>query len=150
MSLALVCEALRRVWLQQHGAEAFLVAGHIDGLVIAELKCRFSPASLRTVKTVAAAWGLVLVGLAGVSVSLIYQLCDERRLLHYRPGGKGKRVPPRSGRLHGDDSGRGSATLFVTACTARLATKSLSPAPPAAPQVSKGIATMTAAIQRVS
>jgi excisionase family DNA binding protein len=28
---------------------------------------------------------------AGVSVSLIYQLCDERRLPHYRPGGKGKR-----------------------------------------------------------
>ena len=28
---------------------------------------------------------------AGVSESLIYQLCDERRLPHYRPGGKGKR-----------------------------------------------------------
>jgi len=29
--------------------------------------------------------------LAGVSESLIYLLCDERRLPHYRPGGKGKR-----------------------------------------------------------
>ena len=28
---------------------------------------------------------------AGVSVSLLYQLCDERRLAHYRVGGKGKR-----------------------------------------------------------
>lgn len=28
---------------------------------------------------------------AGVSQSLIYQLCDERRLTHYRVGGKGKR-----------------------------------------------------------
>src|SRR5215469_5522592 len=28
---------------------------------------------------------------AGVSESLIYLLCDERRLPHYRPGGKGKR-----------------------------------------------------------
>ncbi len=28
---------------------------------------------------------------AGVSISLIYQLCEERRLPHYRLGGKGKR-----------------------------------------------------------
>ncbi len=28
---------------------------------------------------------------AGVSQSLIYQLCDERRLVHYRVGRKGKR-----------------------------------------------------------
>lgn len=28
---------------------------------------------------------------AGVSSSLIYQLCDERRLAHYRVGGRGKR-----------------------------------------------------------
>jgi excisionase family DNA binding protein len=28
---------------------------------------------------------------AGVSVSLIYQWCDERRLTHFRAGGKGKR-----------------------------------------------------------
>jgi excisionase family DNA binding protein len=28
---------------------------------------------------------------AGVSASLIYQWCDERRLAHYRAGGKGKR-----------------------------------------------------------
>jgi excisionase family DNA binding protein len=28
---------------------------------------------------------------AGVSESLVYQLCEERRLPHYRPGGKGKR-----------------------------------------------------------
>ena len=28
---------------------------------------------------------------AGVSESLIYLLCDERRLPHYRPGGKRKR-----------------------------------------------------------
>jgi excisionase family DNA binding protein len=28
---------------------------------------------------------------AGVSSALIYQWCDERRLTHYRPGGKGKR-----------------------------------------------------------
>lgn len=27
----------------------------------------------------------------GVSESLIYQWCEERRLAHYRPGGKGKR-----------------------------------------------------------
>jgi excisionase family DNA binding protein len=26
-----------------------------------------------------------------VSPSLVYQLCDERRILHYRVGGKGKR-----------------------------------------------------------
>jgi excisionase family DNA binding protein len=29
--------------------------------------------------------------LVGCSESLIYQLCDERRLLHYRVGGKGRR-----------------------------------------------------------
>jgi excisionase family DNA binding protein len=28
---------------------------------------------------------------AGVSESLIYQLCEERRLAHFRLGGKGKR-----------------------------------------------------------
>ncbi len=28
---------------------------------------------------------------AGVSESLIYQWCDERRLVHYRVGGAGKR-----------------------------------------------------------
>jgi len=28
---------------------------------------------------------------AGVSVSLIYQWCDERRLPHYRLGGRGRR-----------------------------------------------------------
>ena len=28
---------------------------------------------------------------AGVSESLIYQVCEERRLPHYRLGGKGKR-----------------------------------------------------------
>lgn len=28
---------------------------------------------------------------AGVSESLIYQLCEERRIAHFRPGGKGKR-----------------------------------------------------------
>ncbi|MCI0457182.1 MAG: helix-turn-helix domain-containing protein [Gemmataceae bacterium] len=28
---------------------------------------------------------------AGVSPALIYQLCEERRLAHYRVGGKGKR-----------------------------------------------------------
>jgi excisionase family DNA binding protein len=28
---------------------------------------------------------------AGVSLSLIYQLCEERRLTHYRIGGRGKR-----------------------------------------------------------
>src|SRR5205823_4849997 len=28
---------------------------------------------------------------AGVSVSLIYQWCDERRLAHYRVGGDGRR-----------------------------------------------------------
>lgn len=28
---------------------------------------------------------------AGVSESLIYEWCAERRLAHYRPGGKGKR-----------------------------------------------------------
>mgnify|MGYP003447544378 CR=1 FL=1 len=28
---------------------------------------------------------------AGVSESLIYQWCDERRLPHYRVGGRGKR-----------------------------------------------------------
>ena len=28
---------------------------------------------------------------AGVSQSLIYMLCNERRLPHYRPGGNGKR-----------------------------------------------------------
>jgi excisionase family DNA binding protein len=28
---------------------------------------------------------------AGVSISMIYQLCDERRLTHYRVGGRGRR-----------------------------------------------------------
>jgi excisionase family DNA binding protein len=28
---------------------------------------------------------------AGVSVALVYQLCDERRLTHYRVGGRGRR-----------------------------------------------------------
>jgi excisionase family DNA binding protein len=28
---------------------------------------------------------------AGCSLSLIYQLCDERRLPHYRLGGRGRR-----------------------------------------------------------
>lgn len=28
---------------------------------------------------------------AGISQSLICQLCDERRIAHYRVGGKGKR-----------------------------------------------------------
>jgi excisionase family DNA binding protein len=28
---------------------------------------------------------------AGVSAALIYQLCDERRLPHYRLGGRGRR-----------------------------------------------------------
>jgi excisionase family DNA binding protein len=39
--------------------------------------------SLLTVKQAAAH--------AGVSESLIYQWCDERRLVHYRVGGVGKR-----------------------------------------------------------
>jgi excisionase family DNA binding protein len=64
-------------------------------------------------------------GIAGVSVSLIYQWCEERRLTHYRCGTKGRR-----GRILIE---RADLLQFLQCCRVEAAAEAERPRPAAQP-----------------